>query len=126
MFNPLSASEMITAVGRAAREAAGAEGPLSEFERGQLKSGYSATRHLAIEVSAFPAERARFRSAVQALAPRAAIPEDEPGLATCVADLLQTCRTQSQPDTRAAIQRLLRQFCDREVELLAAAIEAGR
>lgn len=126
MFNPLSASEMITAVGRAARDAAGSEGPLSEFERGQLKSGYSATRHLAVEIATFPGERARFRRAVQALAPDAAIPEDEPRLAAFVADLLQSCHTQNQPDTRAAIQRLLRELCDREVELLASAIEAGR
>lgn len=126
MFNPLSPPEMISAIGRAAREAARSEGALSEFERGQLKSGYSASRHLAVEIAAFPSERARFRSAVQALVPEAEIPEDEPGLARFVSELLQSCRDLDQADTRRALQRLLRDLCDREVALLAAAIEAPR
>ena len=53
MFNPLTPSEMVTAIGLAARTAARGEGELDEFDRGQLMSAYSATRHLAIEIDRF-------------------------------------------------------------------------
>lgn len=126
MFNPLSAPEMVTAIGQAAREAARSETALSEFERGQLKSSYSASRHLAVEIAHFPGERARFHAAVQALAPQDMVPEGERELAAYVADRMRSCRERGEADTHQALQRLLRDLCDREVELLAAAIEAGR
>src|ERR1700761_6626218 len=56
MFNPLTPSEMVSAIGLAARAAARSETELDDFDRGQLMSAYSATRHLAIEIASFAAE----------------------------------------------------------------------
>ena len=53
MFNPLTPSEMVAAIGMAARTTARGDGELDEFDRGQLMSAYSATRHLAIEIYSF-------------------------------------------------------------------------
>ena len=145
MFNPLSPSEMITAIGRAAREAARGGAPLSDFERTQLKSAYSATRHLAIEIAAFPRERERFRTDLSSYALTAAgtlededcdratlaasAVSDEAHLAQTGCELLETCRRRDgEPwvTLAAQIRALLRDLCDREVQLLAAGIEVGR
>ena len=56
MFNPLTPSEMVSAIGLAARATARSESELDDFDRGQLMSAYSATRHLAIEIASFSAE----------------------------------------------------------------------
>ncbi len=52
MWNPLSPSEVIAAMGGPVRDAARGEEPLDDWESGQLLSVYSATRHLAAEVGA--------------------------------------------------------------------------
>jgi hypothetical protein len=149
MFNPLSASTMVTAIGRAARAAAAGDEPLTPFERGQLMSAYSATRHLAVELDAFPSELRSTADEIAAAVERT-LPQlgDDPdarvleayarrlGLAAgaaevgaAIADLLALCRThRAEPWTslRAQVRRCLRALCDREVELLATAIEAQR
>src|ERR1700735_2733706 len=56
MFNPLTPSELVAAIGLAARATARGDGELDDFDRGQLMSAYSATRHLAIEIESFRAE----------------------------------------------------------------------
>lgn len=52
MWNPLSPSEVIAAMGSPVRDAARGEEPLDDWQSGQLLSVYSATRHLAAEVGA--------------------------------------------------------------------------
>lgn len=54
MFNPLTPETLITAIGNAAADAARADGPASDFTRGQLLSAYSISRHLAAETAALP------------------------------------------------------------------------
>jgi hypothetical protein len=149
MFNPLSLSEMVTAIGLASRAAARQEGPLDEFDRGQLMSSYSATRHLAIELTCFAPELRRQSEAIAAAADRAARelgndPDaealqaladqvqrapDAPAVGAAVADLLALARRHDAPPwvaLRGEVRRCLRALCDREVELLAEGLEAGR
>jgi hypothetical protein len=149
MFNPLTPAQMVTAIGRAAREAARSAEPLDEFDRGQLKSAYSASRHLAIEIESFSEELARQCHAIALAADEAADsldgdPDTEtlrrlaervrgaggaPAAGAATADLLELCRQRHQARwvrLRGDVHRALRALCDREVALLAEGIEAGR
>jgi hypothetical protein len=49
MFNPMSPSELILAIGRVLRSAADGQGPTDDYRRGQLLSAYSIARHLSAE-----------------------------------------------------------------------------
>lgn len=143
MFNPLTPAEVVTAIGVTARDAARSEAPAGEFERAQLLSAYSATRHLAAELVRYPAVFERFRLAVaerlrsaevgeealaDVVARTAATVEGETSVTAvgeAVSELLVELRARpSDPAARlrADLQGLLRSLADREVELLADAL----
>jgi hypothetical protein len=120
MFNPMTPAELISAMGRAARDVARSDDPADPFVRSQLLSVYSASRHVAVELEAFEPELRAFRDAVglEGADPQALADE------TCM--LLETLRADPSPQaserlaaTRAALMALV----DREVDLLADAIE---
>jgi hypothetical protein len=52
MFNPMTPSELILAIGRVLRAAADEDGPGDDYRRGQLLSAYSIARHLSAEEAA--------------------------------------------------------------------------
>ena len=143
MFNPLTPSEMVTAIGSAARAAARTDEALDEFDRGQLMSAYSACRHLAIEIATFSSELSARCSAIADAVDRASGAESLHDLAArlreageagdaraagdAIAELLAACRArESRSALRGRIQAELRALCDTEVALLADGIEAGR
>jgi hypothetical protein len=111
MFNQLPATDAIAAIGRTARDAARAEGALSEFDRGQLLSAYSATRHLAVEVTAYEEALRRFAAAVGL-----------PGSLSRIELAERTCEL-LEGAAAPAVRGALRELVDREVSLLAEAIE---
>lgn len=145
MFNPLTPGQYATAIGRAARDAARAERPLDEFGRGQLMSAYSGSRHLAVELDCFAQELQAFADAAAEAIARAAlaVPDDEflrtieralrarpdaISVGMHLSDLLLRLRGEQTgilAELRAELRRLLRSLCDREVALLAEAIEGG-
>src|SRR4051812_41362354 len=139
MFNPMTPSEVVLAVGKAARAATrGNEGD-SEFARGQLLSAYSISRHLSIEIESYGPELRAFAADLSAWArefgdgdPIRALGGqlDDAGHtaelaeATCrLLERLRTDQTEAAADLRAKVRSRLRRLADREVELLAAAIE---
>src|SRR6202042_1663594 len=67
MFNQLTAAEVVSAIGTTLRGAARSDEQASDFERDQLMSAYSATRHLSVELATYPPELARFRGALSEL-----------------------------------------------------------
>lgn len=145
MLNPLTPAEVVTAVGQAAREAARSEEPNSVFARGQLLSAYSATRHLAVELSLFGPEVAALASqvartvsksaeatdsavALLALAALIAQTPDAQRLGDPVCELLDELREDASPQAavlRAELQGTLARLADREVDLLAEVIEGA-
>lgn len=137
MFNPLTPSEMVAAIGLAARTTARGDGALDEFDRGQLMSAYSASRHLAIEIASFSgelsarcaatADAASREDSLRELAGRVRGARDAETAGEAIASLLERCRSRPElSDVRASIRRELRALCDAEVTLLADGIEAGR
>jgi hypothetical protein len=145
VFNPMTTSEMVTAVGRAARDAARAGEAASEFSRGQLMSAFSASRHLSVELAQFPAEVQAFATAVSREVDRAdsvshprelsAIAEElkratdsnRVGDLVCAAlDLIRDDPAPAARSLRTSLHGALRALSDREVELLADAIERPR
>ena len=62
MFNQLTPSEVVTAIGATLRGAARGEGQASDFGRDQLMSAYSATRHLRVELVEYPPVWSAFRN----------------------------------------------------------------
>jgi hypothetical protein len=147
MFNPLTPSEMVAAIGMAARTTARGDGELDEFDRGQLMSAYSATRHLAIEIESFSSELSARCAAIadavdeasagasddsadagalRALAARLRASPDARAAGDAIAELLDLCREQRLTTLRGKIRTQLRALCDAEVTLLADGIEAGR
>jgi hypothetical protein len=137
VFNPLSAPEITIAVGRVLKQAASTEDVRDEYQRSQLLSAYSITRHLAAEQAdggALPRwfrERlaGELRSAAEAEPPlgdieaRAAAIEtcDEGELGAHIRDLLVALRrSQAAGALLESVHRLLREACDRELEILAA------
>jgi hypothetical protein len=138
MITPLTPAEVIAAIGRTARDVARGSEPLGEFERGQLMSAYSGTRHLAVELEAFGPEIERFCAAIvaaidaselveaQAAATQLRGTADPRRAGEVVCALLVLLRAHSSPAAaglRAEVRTSLRDLCDREVELLADAIE---
>jgi hypothetical protein len=145
VFNPGTTSEMVTAVGRAARDAARGEGAGSEFSRGQLMSAFSASRHLSVELARFPAELEAFASAVaheladgegvsrarelDAIAHELSTATDAPQIGNLVAAALDLVRDDPSPAAqtlRQSLRRRLRALSEREVDLLADVIEGTR
>jgi hypothetical protein len=145
MFNPLTPSEMVTAIGMAARTTARGDGELDEFDRGQLMSAYSATRHLAIEIESFRGELsarcaaiadavdqacagdgAAEADALRALAARLRASLDARTAGDAIGELLELCREHGLAALRGETRTQLRALCDAEVTLLADGIEAGR
>jgi hypothetical protein len=142
MFNQLTTAEVVTAIGATARRAARSENPASDFDRDQLLSAYSATRHLAAELSGYAPVWDRFRTVlVQRLDPaesgdkdvsalvtalRAALNEDATPavVAPPLCDLLSALRNGSGPSAtlRADLLTELRRLADSEVDLLAHAL----
>lgn len=125
MFNPISTSEVILAIGGVLKAAASQEAE-DEYRRGQVLSAYSISRHLAAEETARPGLRAWFADELeQILGERAgggwgAADPAELGERLCLA--LDELRTAEDPDSRrtaAALRGALRQLCDREVAALA-------
>ena len=152
MFTPLTPAQYVSAIGLVARDRARDDEPADEFHRGQLLSAYSGSRHLAVELTWFAAELQAFTTAVADEVETAAhaLPAPTPdterqGLRTLAAGLRGTAdpveagrrvsklmaqlRERRSPHTAALQARcraLLAQLCDREVSLLADAIESGR
>jgi hypothetical protein len=140
MFNQLTTAEVVTAIGATARRAARSENPASDFDRDQLLSAYSATRHLAAELSGYAPAWDRYRTAlVQRLdaagdegasalvtALRAALNENASPAAVAppLCDLLSALRNGSGPAAtlRADLLTELRRLADSEVDLLADAL----
>lgn len=140
MFNQLTAPEVVTAIGETSRAIAReAEGELSDFERDQLMSAYSATRHLTVELTSYGPELRRFNEALAAVladdesssGAREAVERlqqalrDDGSVASvgdALCDVLAVWRQDDSSSTRerhARVQVLLRELADREVELLA-------
>ena len=138
MFNQLTASDVVTAIGVTLRGAARSESQASDFDRDQLMSAYSATRHLAVELAAYEPELRAFAGSVSEEIRRFAETRDEPELAALADgiagspdpasignDLCQVfavLRRSPSPESRALRSRLhfhLRSLADREVDLLA-------
>jgi hypothetical protein len=139
VFNPLSASEITLGVGQVLKQAASAEDPQDDYQRSQLLSAYSITRHLAAEQAAGDALLVWFRERLSAEL-REASAANPPPLADLEAraELIGACRDSTelgrqvselllalrQPGNEApplieAVHRLLRDLCDREVAALA-------
>jgi hypothetical protein len=132
---------MVGAIGAAAREAARSDAPLNDFQRSQLLSAYSATRHLAVELEYFPGAIAAFCSALAdridaapqaqlqeltAIASQLRVTADPQRAGEVVSALLNLLRAHPSPAAaavRADVQSALRDLCDREVDLLADALE---
>jgi hypothetical protein len=138
----MTPSDMVSAVGRTAREAARSEAAASEFSRAQLMSAYSASRHLAVELAAFRSElelfgasmAAELRAApgvagaadLSALASQLELTTDAQRAGDLMSRVLDGLRDDASPESatlRARIHTLLRKLSEREVELLAEAIE---
>jgi hypothetical protein len=149
MFTPLTPAQLISAIGVSARDAARSQQPLDDFARGQLKSAYSASRHLAIVLESFGPPLRDFAAAVtasaqrtaaeaaaeedpaaiEALAARLARTQDAHAIGDTVCRMLELCRSRpGRPwsDLRADIRGSLRVLCDSEVAILAAGLEQGR
>jgi hypothetical protein len=140
MFNQLTPAEVVSAIGVTARAAARTQGPTSDFERDQLMSAYSATRHLAVELSQYAPELRRFTDAVHASVRASDVTDRRDGLdevaarleqpdpytvGTTVCELLDVLRDDDSPAAQALrgeIHVSLRRLADREVDLLADAL----
>jgi hypothetical protein len=139
VFNPLSASEITLGVGQVLKQAASAENPQDEYQRSQLLSAYSITRHLAAEQAAGDTVLAWFRQRLSAQLREASAAHPAPlGDLSARAELIGACRdsaelgrqvselllalrksgTEARPMMQA-VHRLLRELCDREVAALA-------
>jgi hypothetical protein len=141
MFNQLSPDEVVTAIGTTLRQAARSEGQASAFDRDQLMSAYSATRHLSVELATYAPELSKFTTAVSdqirssgapdangelgALADRIEQSSDPGAVGAALCELFELLRqTPSEPTRalRAQLHRQLRSLTDREVDLLADAL----
>jgi hypothetical protein len=140
MFNQLDPAEVVTALGATVRSAARSTGPTSDFDRDQLMSAYSATRHLAVELSAYPPELRRFTQELTQLLLEAdgaapAVPvqaisglrdaPDPAALGAALCELLDGLRQADSAGARALRSEVhvrLRRLADREVDLLADAL----
>lgn len=139
MFNPLTPSDMMLAVGRVLKETAGAGGPADEWRRGQLLSAYSVSRHLAAEVDAANELRSWFRAsaaeiirdggldgslagAVEAEGTRIAASDSNSEIGESMCAVMRELREAGTPEAEAVagnLRGLMREMCDREVLALA-------
>jgi hypothetical protein len=141
LFNQLTPAEVVTAIGATLRRAARSEGPASDFDRDQLMSAYSATRHLAVELAAYDPPLRAFTDAVVREIRTAASPRlddelrqlageieaaDDPGaVGGALCELFDVLRGDSSDETQRLRSKLhlhLRSLADREVDLLADAL----
>jgi hypothetical protein len=141
MFNQLTPSEVVTAIGATVRGAARSEGQASAFERDQLMSAYSATRHLAVELAVYEPELREFTTTVSDQIRRADAPGLERELAAfahriegsldpgavgeALCELFERLRRTPSAQAgalRSQIHVQLRSLADREVDLLADAL----
>jgi hypothetical protein len=141
MFNQLTPSEVVTAIGATLRGAARGEGQASDFGRDQLMSAYSATRHLAVELAAYEPELRNFTASVSDQIRAAEVPglerelpslsdrigrsRDPSEIGEALCELFELLRRTPSPQTRAlrtSIHVQLRSLADREVDLLADAL----
>jgi hypothetical protein len=141
MFNQMTSSEMVTAIGVTLRTAARAEGQASAFERDQLMSAYSATRHLSAELAGYEPELRAFTAKVAGRLRSGPVPElgdERDRLATqldgapaaadvgaTICELLERLAHAPSPEAaalRADVHHHLRALADREVDLLADAL----
>jgi hypothetical protein len=141
MFNQLTPAEVVTAIGATVRSSARSEGEASAFERDQLMSAYSATRHLAVELAAFAPELHRFtqtvagqarfaeapaiREELNGLADRLDVATDAGTIGAAVCELFELLRRDGSPPARALRREVhvhLRSLADTEVDLLADAL----
>jgi hypothetical protein len=141
MFNQLTPAEVVTAIGATVRAAARSDTEASEFERDQLMSAYSATRHLAAELGTYEPELRAFTHAVLTQLRASDIPElgaELPRLTTQLAEtqapaevgkalceLFETLHRAASPQAealRSEVHAHLRSLADREVDLLADAL----
>jgi hypothetical protein len=141
IFNQLTHAEIVGAIGVTARDAARGGGPASEFDRDQLMSAYSATRHLAVELSTYGPELQRFIEAVAShihageacdpngrfgeIATRLQSARDAASVGTAVCELLdRLCEDDSRQARalRSAVHTSLRELAEREVDMLADAL----
>jgi hypothetical protein len=141
LFNQLTPAEVVTAIGATLQTAARSEGPASDFDRDQLMSAYSATRHLAIELAAYDPPLRAFTDAVASEIRSADSPgigdelrrladeieaADDPGAvgeALCALfDVLRGDPSDRMQRLRSKIHLHLRSLADQEVDLLADAL----
>ena len=143
MFNQFTPSEVVTAVGKAAMNAARATSTDDDFARGQLLSAASTTRHLAVELDWFPAVLRLFAAKVREVVtplftPGEAGSSAAAALATAdgfaevgehVSVVLVALRARDDAEATAArreLRHLMHELTEREVSLLAGVIESGR
>lgn len=145
MFNQLTPSDVVTAIGTTLRASARSDDSSDEFSRDQLMSAYSATRHLAVELESYGPEFIRFIDAAATRLQDAAAADGAGALAkpltaaaarieaesttaavgAALSDLLAHLGEDGSPvalQVRSELHGLLRELADREVELLAEAL----
>jgi hypothetical protein len=142
VFNQLTPAETVTAIGATIRMAARRDEPASAFDRDQLMSAYSATRHLAAELAGYELPLVQFTAAVAASiracpdpnlrgdllsrADRVAASRDVAMLGHEIGEMLAALGCSSS-DAATALQRELhghlRSLAGREVDLLADALD---
>jgi hypothetical protein len=133
----LTPAEVVTALGQSARLAARADaGEISnDYSRGQLLSAFSTSRHLTVELQSYGPELRAFADDVAGMVgealPDVAAALRETGDAGPIGELtcraLETLRGDDAPagaaELRMAVHARLRVLAEREVDLLAEAIE---
>jgi hypothetical protein len=138
MFNQLTPAEVVAAIGATLRTAARNEGEPSAFERDQLMSAYSATRHLAAELAGYEPVLRDFTEQVAARLRVHGIPERDDELARLAGrldgvasptdvgaticelfELLDGLASPPAASLRSDVHVHLRSLADREVDLLA-------
>jgi hypothetical protein len=141
MFNQLTPAEVVSAIGATLRRAARTESPASDFERDQLLSAYSATRHLAVELAAYEqplraftesvtrelrsAESSRLGDELRRLAGAIDAAGDAGAIGAALCELFEVLRGDPSDQTqrlRAEIHVHVRSLADQEVDLLADAL----
>jgi hypothetical protein len=141
MFNQLTPADTVRAIGVTARNVARGGEP-SEFDRDQLMSAYSATRHLVPELRYYPAELRQFadsvrdavleagldenRDASRTLAERLSGSSDPALIGAVTCQLLEQLSDDGSAPAGALRDRLhvlLRELADCEVELVAEALK---
>jgi hypothetical protein len=137
VFNQLTQAQVVTAIG-ATNRAVARSPSVSDFDRDQLMSCYSATRHLAAELTTFGPAHLRFSAAVYervaeavsagvdaVWAERLRGTSDPAELGEVLSELLARLRedpSRDAADLRRDLHRYLRDLADQEVDLLADAL----